>query len=269
MSFNTPSLGRITLGGKKGYTGGMGTSPSDAAASAKILHDEGGVTQDGYYWLAANPGSTLPVRCWCDMTTDGGGWMMVARTCPTAVSEASDAWGWTGPAYGNVDEFGDAYQMGWDQYFNAHGIPFAEIMFANARSYISNQMGPFAYKASGFSVVELVEEEFGINMPVVQTLKSDLSIYPTAAYPNMQKWMGYGTRRGIYFMRDMDGADAGYGITPSGMVTSYLNHPANWNISGPWLVQGTTQGPPDELYVQKLQAGQNAGGTNQVLLFVR
>ncbi len=62
---------------------GTGASEETAAFSCKILHDSG-VTVSGLYWI--NPTGDTPVRTWCDMTTDGGGWTLVSHAFTGSVS---------------------------------------------------------------------------------------------------------------------------------------------------------------------------------------
>jgi hypothetical protein len=53
-----------------------GKSPDTAAFSCKALYDAG-VRASGVYWI--NPTAQEPVRTWCDMVTDGGGWTLVSH----------------------------------------------------------------------------------------------------------------------------------------------------------------------------------------------
>jgi hypothetical protein len=62
---------------------GSGTSGETAAFSCKTLKDSG-VTVSGLYWV--NPSGDTPVRTWCDMTTDGGGWTLVSHAYSGEVS---------------------------------------------------------------------------------------------------------------------------------------------------------------------------------------
>jgi hypothetical protein len=51
--------------------GNDGSTSATAAASAQVLYDAGYRT-DGYYWIDVNG---TPTQVYCDMNTDGGGWM--------------------------------------------------------------------------------------------------------------------------------------------------------------------------------------------------
>lgn len=72
-----------------------GTSADTAAASCfeiKQLHPD---SSDGSYWLLT-PQLTGPQEFWCDMTTDGGGWVRIGT--------GREQWSTTYDGKGNVDE---------------------------------------------------------------------------------------------------------------------------------------------------------------------
>ena len=54
--------------------------------------------QDGYYWVW--PDGDNPVKVYCDMTLDGGGWMLLARSHPSTVNYGGTNWGWRGNQIG-------------------------------------------------------------------------------------------------------------------------------------------------------------------------
>ena len=92
--------------------------------------------KDGYYMLYPNGRTSGGQLVYCDMTTDGGGWMMVARGHPTTVNYNGANWGWRGNKIGSVKDFTQAYQAGWWQYWD-NTTSFTSYIFGN-RANINN-----------------------------------------------------------------------------------------------------------------------------------
>ena len=76
-----------------------GRSPEKAAAFCQIIRDVTTNTNSGWYWLQHAQRGKPPFEAYCDMTTDGGGWVQLARVGPKLSQKDLDAdvWrnGWT------------------------------------------------------------------------------------------------------------------------------------------------------------------------------
>lgn len=59
-----------------------GSTPEKAAISAKAIKTLTGTTTNGYYWIRPE-GYITPKYIYCDMNTNGGGWMLMSWISPT------------------------------------------------------------------------------------------------------------------------------------------------------------------------------------------
>jgi hypothetical protein len=235
------------------------------AQTAKELYEKYPSTRgrDGYYYIY--PGGTGQL-VYCDMTTDGGGWMLVARSNPT-INYGGQNWGWKGGTIGGIQDFSQAYQAGWQTYWDPTGNTFTEYIFGNQRTNFDNSWGPFIYKVSGitYSTFWGSDTQQGYSN---STLKSNTDVYGSTSYPGMQGAVGFtttATANNFYYMRDCCGF-AGYGGFATGMVTTYCG--ANFYYAGPWCGGSTTTNGIYD-YNSYDAAGLRYGGTAQYMIMVR
>lgn len=221
---------------------------------------------DGLYWVYPGGPTSSPYQVYCDMTTDGGGWTLIARSHPTTVNYGGENWGWKGGTIGSVNDFSQAYQLGWGEIWNG-STTFTSYLYGNQRTNFDNGWGPFVYKVSSIDYSTFFNSDTQ-QYYTTSTIKSDTAVYGTTSFPGMQGAVGYtttGTNNNIYYMRDCCGY-AGYGGSPNNMVTVYCG--ANFYYSGPWCGNATNTGGIYD-YGTYVSNGLTYGGTNQYMIMVK
>jgi len=256
---STEVLNNFRFGGQKAFTG---------CKTCKDIIDTFPQLSgyDGLYWVYPGGPTSSPYQVYCDMTTDGGGWMLVARSHPTTVNPNGKKWGWKGGAIGSINDFSQAYQLGWGEIWDTNAT-FTSYIFGNQMTNANNNWGPFIYKVSSINYATFFGSDTQQSY-TNSTVKSNTSVYGTTNYPGMQGAVGFtttATNNDFYYMRDCCGF-AGYGGFPTQMTTTYCG--ANFYYSGPWCGGATTTGAIYDFgtYVSN---GLTYGGTNQYMIMVK
>lgn len=220
--------------------------------------------QSGYYFVYPNGRRSPGQLIYCDMSTDGGGYMLITRSHSTGTPAT---WGWLGGKEGNVQDFTQPYQAGWGTIWKDVAT-FTSYTFGNRNNVNDNSWGPFIYRVSNVNYSELMSNN------VIQTytntvLASNTAVWNRAAYPPMQTVTGFptsGLANSIYYMRDCCGYIDSLGARPNGFATYYINDATLWYYSGPWGAGSNVDISGN--YVQTT-GNTNYGGTKQYMIYVK
>lgn len=258
--------GQISFSNFRGKTALDGSSAAKAAPNALHIKNLTGTTTDGVYWI--KPGSTA-FQVYCDMNTDGGGWMLIARSHPSV--GPSSGWGWKGTNYGTVTDYSQAYQLSWWNNFHAAGSTFTSFLFGNRANINNSAWGYFVYKRYNIDYATFSGSDTQQYYDYA-TVKSDTSVYGADWPPGMQTAIGYwdsGTNNNFYYLRDCCGFSS-YGGYPTYFQTTYCGNDSVVYYSGPWCGGSGQDGSGNFLpNVYTSPAGNKYGGTNQYMIMVK
>ena len=247
-----------------------GSTSARAASSAQYIKNLTGTTTNGVYWIKPGTNPT-PLQVYCDMNTDGGGWMLIARSHPSVVNYGGTSWGWNGNSIGALTTYSEAYQAGWLPYWHNYGATFTSFLFGNRANINNNNWGSFIYKRYNITYSTFNSSDTQQSADY-STIQSDTGVYGSTSTPGMQSAIGYwttGTNNNIYYMRDCCGF-AAYGGTPTAMNTTYCGNDSVVYYSGPWCGGSSTDGSGNFSSGTYLTAGgYRYGGTNQYMIMVR
>lgn len=166
----------------------LGSTSSNPAINAQEILDAGDSTGNGLYWIQPSGYGGAAFQVYCDMTTDGGGWMHVATihdqaSYGTTESAATSVWGY----YCHRLDNGTYTES------SSHGGRWNDTTTFGSQSFTAN------FKGTGYTTIphtQILCKDSGNslrNLWYTQTYSSQNSM--TAFFSNGNIWQDNGTQR--------------------------------------------------------------------------
>ena len=178
-----------------------GVSLTYQAASCYALLLAGNTTSGIYSIDPLNNGTNINV--YCDMTTNGGGWTLIARSVSGATN-TSFSWN---EAQGSVSDDAAPYSMN----VVAYGLQFENILFGVYTS--AKTWGSYVYRKVWTQTDITTYASSAVSRTVTAVIGGNSGF-------NMAAMMGFTSSTGRYYFRDCCG-NSSYGLLQNGWLTSY------------------------------------------------
>ena len=195
-------------------TGACVNGSCNLPTSCKQLKNGLPATPSGIYQVDIDgDGPKLPFDVYCEMSVDGGGWILVGRSRNTpsapgcAGTDNGANFGWRS-AQGSLADDGAAYSMD----VASKGIPFSQVLFGNHAG--SKAFAGTIYRQTVIADFINVHQNTHYYVGEPTTVQG-----ACAGGVSMFTWMGFTSNTDTFHFRDVDGN--GFGLTASGFRSCY------------------------------------------------
>ncbi|MBM4253754.1 MAG: hypothetical protein FJ146_17445 [Deltaproteobacteria bacterium] len=198
-------------------TNGRKYSDNSYAASCKDYKNGGyytGDTGDGVYWIKP---SDSAFKVYCEMTTNGGGWTLIAKISGT---DSVDRWGYDQLIYKDSTTLGDATNL------NAADAKSTAYSAVAGTQILIRRLNLTAYAVHTYSATPLTWGQF----LTTNWTQCGLQI-SAAAIVLLDDGRDSIIGNGLY-LHHYDGYDATCSSQERAMLSEYRLHPAGWNECG-------------------------------------
>lgn len=197
-----------------GLRGSPGSSPDTAAPNARIIKEQTGTEENGFYWI--KPGNLEPIWVYCDMKYDNGGWTLVGANVRAGQVTGAGGTNGIGP-------------LTYHQSIN-------NVWYNGSVSYGSPGVSNFTASGNLANVQRLkfrvwvgLKYWTGLGLNVAQFCSTDaVTLCQTASHTKRYRWSYGGFNNSWGFLSIADGGNDGSGAGSPGLYSYHAANSFSW-----------------------------------------